>query len=95
MTAVLPAVSFEEIAAEQEKVLALIKEHPVVVQKAADPVAVLIAMAEWDKILEQLEALQDFVDVLEAKLELATGADKIVEADIAQLQEMAGHVVPA
>lgn len=78
------------------EVFARAAQGPVVVANRSKPAVVIVAPALWDNLMQQLEDLQDVVDTLQAELELATGEDKLIDADLQKLKRMAhGAPVPA
>jgi prevent-host-death family protein len=93
-------------APQIEPVSNLVKDHkavfaklgsgPVFLAQRSKPAAVLVSIDEWTEVVNRLEELQDIVDVLEAELELATGKDHLVDADLTKLERMAhGDPIPA
>lgn len=84
---------------QMEPVSTLIRDHKAVFAKLANgpvwlaarsrPTAVLVAVEEWDQIAARLEELQDIVDILEAKLELAQSGGQLEEFDADEFPALA------
>lgn len=67
---------FEPITHMQTKpseVLAKLEAGPVILAQRSKPAAVLVSVAQWDRLIERLEDQADIIDALEAKLEIVTG----------------------
>lgn len=54
-------------------VFARLETGPVVLVKHAQPQAILLSPAQWDKLLTRLEDLEDLVDVLNTELQVERG----------------------
>lgn len=94
-----PAPQVEPISNFQRAAPAIIQKlaaGPVFLSQRGTLAAAIVSIAEWNRIAAMLEELQDRVDVLEAELELATGEDQLLDADLMKLERMAhGEPVPA
>jgi mRNA-degrading endonuclease RelE of RelBE toxin-antitoxin system len=62
---------------------------PVLIANRSKPTAVMVAPALWDKLIDQLEHLQDTVDVLEAKLEFIQSGEQLEEFDADEFPALA------
>ena len=85
-------IEVEVLKTHLTKTLQRVTQSPIVIMNRATPKAVMVAPDEWKAIAKRLEEQQDIIDVLEAKLELATSEDSIEPFDIAELEKMAGRV---
>jgi PHD/YefM family antitoxin component YafN of YafNO toxin-antitoxin module len=81
----------------QNKVLGKLPESPVVLTQHGRAVAVLVDPEMWNGLLEELETWQDSFAALEAKYQVAIGADEVLDWQASKaLQGPATHdAVPA
>jgi PHD/YefM family antitoxin component YafN of YafNO toxin-antitoxin module len=85
-----------EMVKNYRGLLAKLGNGPVYLAARSKPAAVLVSPSEWDNILDELEALQDKVDVLEAEVEFLRSGEQLEDADLDELRQMAGRdAVPA
>lgn len=77
---------FEPITTMQrhpQQVLALLDNGPVVLANRSKPAAILVSVAQWDRLIERLDDQEDIIDALEAKLAIATGqAEMMTQTEI-------------
>jgi hypothetical protein len=84
------------LAKNHKVVFSKLNAGPVFLAQRSKATAVLIDIDTWNKLVTDLENLQDIVDALGAELELATGKDRLIDADLTKLRRMAyGDRVPA
>ncbi|MEM7131598.1 MAG: hypothetical protein AAF702_35115 [Chloroflexota bacterium] len=83
----------------QDDILEMMDKEPVILMNRATPRAVLVNPEAWNatarelnKLLLRIEELEDSVEVWRGLYELETGKDKIVPADIEELEKAAGRV---
>ncbi|MFN8493878.1 MAG: type II toxin-antitoxin system prevent-host-death family antitoxin [Caldilineaceae bacterium] len=70
--------SIAELRNNHLRVFGLLEKGPVVINSRSQPVGVLVAPQQWDRLMQLLEDQQDIIDALEAKLEIATGQDEYI-----------------
>lgn len=76
-----------EMRLRAKEVLAMLGKGPVILSEAGKAAAVVVAVAEWDKLVDYLDDLECTVDAL--KMELAIAKNEVVvetlnEAEIAE-----------
>ena len=88
-----------DLRAHANKAFELAQSGPVMVLSKATPKAIMVSPEIWDatalelnKLILRIEELEDSVEVWRGLYELETGKDKIVPADIAELERIAGRV---
>lgn len=86
-------VPVSDMSIKQQDTLKLLDNGPVILATRSRPTAVLISVAEWDALINEIEVLRDLVDVQEADLNLSTGEPE--DFDMDELRQMAGHAVHA
>lgn len=86
-------VPVSDMSIKQQDTLKLLDNGPVILATRSRPTAVLISVAEWDALIDEIEVLRDLVDVQEADLNLSTG--ELEDFDMDELRQMAGHAVHA
>jgi|GEM_PF-1769637 len=78
-----------------KEVLAMLKNGPVALLQRSEPVAVMVQPTEWNKLLQELEDLQEVVAAYRAEIEL-DGDDDFEMIDTEQLQaELDNAKIPA
>ena len=90
-------IPISKMHTDQSSVLEKTNDGPVFLAQRSTLAAVLISPTQWDRLLAKLEELEDVIDVLEARLELATGVDELVELTESDIQELraSADAVPA
>lgn len=64
---------------QHKEVLQLLDNGPVVLTQYGQAIAVLVHPQEWDKAVDEREALEDIIASLQAELALADGNDELYE----------------
>lgn len=77
------------------KVFELLNKGPVILAQRSRPVAVLVSVAMWDRLMQQLEDQEDLIDVLEAELDIATGKSEVERLSEEEIAEWSGDAVLA
>lgn len=78
-----------------KEVLAMLENGPVALLQRSEPVAVMVQPTEWNKLLQELEDLQDVVAAYRAEIELDSD-DDFEMIDTEQLQaELDNAKIPA
>jgi prevent-host-death family protein len=63
----------------QNEILAKLPESPVVLTQHGRAVAVLVDPEMWNDLVEELETWQDSFAALEAKYQIAVGAEEVID----------------
>jgi hypothetical protein len=79
MNPILQTVSINDFCKDYKIAISLATKAPVFLTVKGNASGVLVSVAGWNELLEQVEARQDVIDVLEAELALAHGEDEYVE----------------
>jgi PHD/YefM family antitoxin component YafN of YafNO toxin-antitoxin module len=69
------------------KVLALLKQGPVVIASRSKPAAVLLSPEQWNSMIRELDMLWCEREAALAKLKIATGEDKVERLSDSELEE--------
>jgi hypothetical protein len=84
------------LSRDYRRIFAKLNAGPVFLAHRSKAIAALVSIEEWNKIVALLDEQQDLIDVLEAELELASGADSLIDGDIAELEKLGhGNPIPA
>ncbi|NOX61763.1 MAG: type II toxin-antitoxin system Phd/YefM family antitoxin [Chloroflexi bacterium] len=70
-------VTLSDLRQRQSEIFAQLQREPLVLVQRGKPVAVLIAPDQWNRLMEEIEDLEDALIALKAELALATGADDL------------------
>ncbi|MCE7983853.1 MAG: type II toxin-antitoxin system prevent-host-death family antitoxin [Caldilinea sp. CFX5] len=84
---------FEPITRMQTKpteILAMLDAGPVILAQRSKAAAVLVSVAQWDKLMERLEDQADIIDALQMKLDMARGEVEVETFTADQLNELIG-----
>lgn len=68
--------SVADIRNDHLKVFAMLVDGPVLISSRSKPVAVMLAPALWDSIVEKLDDAEDLIDALEEEVRLLRGERK-------------------
>ncbi len=60
------------------EILTLLRESPVILAQRSHGTAILCDIDQWNRLIERLEDLEDIVDALETKLDIATGKAELM-----------------
>lgn len=90
----VPTLPLIEMATCSREVLAWLTQGPVALTQDEQPVAVLLAVAEWNKLVDRLELLEDAVEIYKGRLAVATGKAKIHRLSPEELAEWANEPEP-
>jgi PHD/YefM family antitoxin component YafN of YafNO toxin-antitoxin module len=71
-----------------------LENGPVYLAQRSRPAAVLLSTEQWDRIAARLEDLETMVDILQSKLEVATGKAAYIDIDLETL-ETTSDALPA
>jgi PHD/YefM family antitoxin component YafN of YafNO toxin-antitoxin module len=71
-----------------------LENGPVYLAQRSRPAAVLLSTEQWDRIAARLEDLEPMVDILQSKLEVATGKAAYIDIDLETL-ETTSDALPA
>ena len=72
-------INISELRQRQNQLLARLRQEPLLLVQHGKSVAVLVDPRQWNRIVEQLDDLEDTVVALQAELDLATGSDSLVD----------------
>jgi prevent-host-death family protein len=84
-----------ELHRDPLQVLEKLRKGPVFLTQRSQRAAVMISPEQWDRIVEQIEALEDAVAIYKTKYEVASGKAEMVELDDTFFAEVAANTVPA
>jgi prevent-host-death family protein len=83
-----------ELRRDPLQVLGKLRKGPVFLTQRSQRAAVMISPEQWDRIVEQIEELEDAVAIYKTRYEVATGKTEMVELDDAFFAEVT-DAVPA
>lgn len=63
------------------QVLAMVEQGPVIINSRSNAVAVLVSPAQWDRIAEYIEDLEDALDAAKVALAIAKGEVEMMSQD--------------
>lgn len=90
----IPTLPLHEVVTHAQEMLTLLNQGPVALAQGKQPVAVLLAVAEWNKLVDRLELLEDAVAVYKGRLDVATGKAKMHRLSPEALAEWANEPEP-
>jgi prevent-host-death family protein len=82
-------VPISELRLRQNEILEQVEKAPVVLTHHGKAAVVLVRPERWNRMLRQIEDLDDLVTVLKAELAVARGEEQLVDADIEELKAIA------
>ena len=82
-------VPISDLRGRMTEILAELNQAPVVLTQYGRPAAVMVKPDQWKQIQKRLEDLDDPVTVLRAELAVERGEEKLVDANINELEAMA------
>lgn len=91
---VIPTLPLHEVVTHAQEMLIRLNQGPVALAQGKQPVAVLLAVAEWNQLVDRLELLEDAVAVYKGRLDVALGRDEMIELTPEQLAEWVSETVP-
>ncbi|MCD6291589.1 MAG: type II toxin-antitoxin system Phd/YefM family antitoxin [Anaerolineae bacterium] len=78
MNFIAEVAPISDLRTRQNELLAKLAHGPVILTQRGRGTCVLLSLDQYKHLLDELEILDDTVDALKAKLELATGEDEAV-----------------
>jgi len=79
-------VPISELRQSHRAVLQQLENGPVYLAQRSRPAAVLLSTEQWDRIATRMEDLETMVDILQSRLEAATGEATYVDIDLETLE---------
>lgn len=92
MQAVMQTIPISDLRFHQAAVLDRLQERPVVLTRQGRAAAVLVSPGEWNAVVQQLEDLEDALAVMQARLEIETGAEALVDWETVKTELSASAV---
>jgi prevent-host-death family protein len=89
MDRVQQIVPISDMKLKHAAVLSLLKKGPVVLAQRSKPAAVLVSVAQWDRMADEIEELRDQIDILAAKLEFSQSGEQLEEFDSDEFPNLA------
>ncbi len=86
MTRIPELIPISELRIRQSSVLEQLKQGPVVLTQRSKAAAVLVDPDQWNRLMEQLEDLQDLITVLQKDQAIAAGKLEEEDVNIAELE---------
>jgi PHD/YefM family antitoxin component YafN of YafNO toxin-antitoxin module len=87
MQTVPELVPISRLRQTQNKVLEKLPESPVVLTQHGQAVAVLVDPDTWNELVEALETWQDSFAALEAKYQVAVGAEEVIDWETSRARQ--------
>ncbi|RIK41879.1 MAG: hypothetical protein DCC55_10445 [Chloroflexi bacterium] len=94
MTTVPQIVPVSDMRLRHTDVLKLLENGIVVLAQRSKPAAVLVSVEEWNRLMEQLELLEDAVEIYKGRLAIATGKAETHRFSPEELAEWANEPEP-
>ncbi len=94
MTPVPQIVPVSDMRLRHTEVLSRLKNGIVVLAQRSKPAAVLVSVEEWNRLMEQLELLEDAVEIYKGRLAVATGKAKMHRLSPGEVAEWANEPEP-
>ena len=76
-------------------VLKKLENGPVFLAQRSSPAAVLVSLAQWEAVNNEIDDLKDIVAVLKNRLAVATGKDELEQVTDKVLADLIGDALPA
>lgn len=77
--------SIADMRNDHRRVFAMLSSGPVLIANRSKPSAVILSPEQWDRLVEELDQQYDEIQVLQAKLDRATGKVKSKIRDQAEI----------
>ncbi len=86
-------VPISELRTRQAHILEQLKQGPIVLTHRSKAAAVFVDPGQWNRLLEQLEDLQDVIAIQQQELEEERGEAELIPVDEEELRDWAGETV--
>ncbi|MBE2237395.1 MAG: type II toxin-antitoxin system Phd/YefM family antitoxin [Caldilineaceae bacterium] len=82
----MQTIPISDLRFHQAEVLDQLQQRPVVLTRQGRAAAVLVSPDEWNSVVQQLEDLEDALAVLQARLQIETGVEELLDWESAKTE---------
>ncbi len=83
-------VPVTDLRMKHVQVFDMLGKGPVILAQRSRPAAVLVSVAQWDRLMERLDDQADLIEVLQAELDIASGKTKLERMADEEIDEWLG-----